>query len=85
MNNLKLSSEALEDIKKAEIDINFSSIRAGSIVGDHSVLFAHDDEMITLYHRAQNRDIFANGAVYAAEKLLEMPDGFYTMQDILPL
>lgn len=85
LNNLKLSSEALEDIKKAEIDINFSSIRAGSIVGDHSVLFAHDDEMITLYHRAQNRDIFANGAVYAAEKLLEMPAGFYTMQDILPL
>jgi 4-hydroxy-tetrahydrodipicolinate reductase len=66
-------------------DIGFSTMRAGSIVGDHSVLFAHDDEMITLSHKAQNRSIFANGAVYAAEKLITMPAGFYTMQDILPL
>ncbi len=66
-------------------DIGFATIRAGSVVGDHSVLFAHESEMITLSHRAQNRDIFANGAVYAAEKLVNFPAGFYTMQDILPL
>ncbi len=66
-------------------DIGFATIRAGSIVGDHSVLFVHDDEVITLSHRAQNRDIFANGAVYAAEKLVNLPAGFYTMQNILLL
>jgi 4-hydroxy-tetrahydrodipicolinate reductase len=66
-------------------DIGFATIRAGSIVGDHSVLFAHDNEMITLSHKAQDRTIFANGAVYAAEKLVNFPAGFYTMQDILPL
>jgi dihydrodipicolinate reductase len=38
-----------------------------------------------LSHKAQNRSIFANGAVYAAQKLVTMPVGFYTMQDILPV
>lgn len=80
----KLSREGIDN-PRPRGEIGFSSIRAGSIVGDHSVLFAHDDEMITLSHTAQNRDIFANGAVYAAEKLVTMPAGFYTMQDILPL
>jgi 4-hydroxy-tetrahydrodipicolinate reductase len=80
----KLSREGIDN-PRPRSEIGFSTIRGGSIVGDHSVLFAHDDEMITLSHKAQNRDIFANGAVYAAEKLFEMPTGFYTMQDILPL
>lgn len=80
----KLSREGI-DKPRPNGEIGFSTIRAGSIIGDHSVLFAHDSEMITLSHKAQDRSIFANGAVYAAEKLVSMPVGFYTMQDILPV
>ena len=80
----KLSREGIGN-PRATGEIGFSSLRAGSIIGDHSVLFAHDSEMITLSHKAQDRSIFANGAVYAAEKLITMPAGFYTMQDILPV
>ena len=86
---------ALEDVQKLsreghtgarpEGEIGFSVIRAGSIVGDHSVLFGHDDEMITLSHRAQDRKIFANGAVYAAQKLSNMDNGLYDMIDVLGL
>jgi 4-hydroxy-tetrahydrodipicolinate reductase len=80
----KLSREGI-DTPRPTGEIGFSTIRAGSIIGDHCVLFAHDSEMITLSHKAQDRTIFANGSVYAAEKLITMPAGFYTMQDILPL
>lgn len=64
-------------------EIGFSVIRAGSIIGDHTVLFGHEDEMITLSHRAQTRFIFARGAVFAAEKLVLKPKDFYNMQDVL--
>lgn len=80
----KLSREGHTGMRPAG-EIGFSVIRAGSIVGDHSVLFGHDDEMITLSHRAQDRRIFANGAVYAAEKLVHMEKGLYDMIDILGL
>jgi len=80
----KLSREGIEPPRSVG-EIGFSTIRAGSIVGEHNVLFAHEHEMITLAHRAQDRMIFANGAVYAAEKLSKLPNGFYTMQDILPI
>lgn len=80
----KLSREGLEE-PRSRGEIGFSTIRAGSIIGEHSVLFANDDEIVTLSHKAQNRTIFANGAVYAAERLVNLPNGFYTMQDILPL
>jgi 4-hydroxy-tetrahydrodipicolinate reductase len=80
----KLSRQGIDN-PRPQGEIGFSTIRAGAIVGDHRVLFAHDDEMIMLSHKAQNRSIFANGAVYAAQKLVTMPVGFYTMQDILPV
>lgn len=71
--------------KRNQGDIGFSVIRAGSIIGDHHVLFAHDDEHLTLSHHARNRGIFASGAVYAAEKLAQKPNGFYHMKDILDI
>ncbi|MEM6603267.1 MAG: 4-hydroxy-tetrahydrodipicolinate reductase [Pseudomonadota bacterium] len=66
-------------------EIGFSTIRAGAIIGDHSVMFAHDNEIITLSHRAQDRKIFADGAVYAARKLISLSPKLYDMIDILDI
>lgn len=82
--HVKLSREGI-DASRPKGEIGFSTIRAGSIIGEHHVLFAHDDEMITLSHRAQNRAIFANGAVFAAQHLVNMPAGFYDMMSILDI
>ena len=66
-------------------EIGFSTLRGGSVFGDHSVLFAGDNEHITLSHSARNREVFAEGAVFAALKLHGRPKGLYSMQDVLDL
>lgn len=63
--------------------IGFASLRGGSAAGDHSVLIAGDGERIELTHRAENRSIFARGAVRAALWLRAMPAGRYTMDQVL--
>jgi len=65
--------------------IGFSSIRAGDIVGDHTVLFAAEGERIEITHRAGSRSTFAEGALRAALWLSDMPSGIYDMQDVLGL
>lgn len=65
--------------------IGFASLRGGSVSGDHSVLFATDNELITLNHRAESRAIFAKGAVTAAEWLLSRTAGRYRMAEVLGL
>ena len=65
--------------------IGFSSIRAGDIVGDHTVLFASDGERIEITHRASSRRSFADGALRAAIWLGKKPPGLYDMQDVLGL
>jgi 4-hydroxy-tetrahydrodipicolinate reductase len=65
--------------------IGFASLRGGSVVGDHSVIFAGDDERIELVHRAENRSIFAKGAVRAALWLLSQQPGRYCMEEVLGL
>ncbi|MCU0882149.1 MAG: 4-hydroxy-tetrahydrodipicolinate reductase [Hyphomonadaceae bacterium] len=65
--------------------IGFSVTRAGGIIGDHSVLLAHDDEMITLSHRATDRSLFARGALHAARWAAGQPPGLYAMRDVLAL
>jgi 4-hydroxy-tetrahydrodipicolinate reductase len=65
--------------------IGFASLRGGSVVGDHSVVFAGDDERIELVHRAENRSIFAKGAVRAALWLLAQQPGRYRMEEVLGL
>ena len=52
------------------------------MVGEHTVLFAGQDEVITITHRADNRDLFATGALRAAAFLIGKPNGFYTMDDV---
>lgn len=66
-------------------DIGFASLRGGSVAGDHTVHFLADDERIALSHLAENRRIFAKGAIRAAQWLLGRPAARYTMPEVLGL
>lgn len=70
---------------RVEGHIGFAALRGGTVAGDHSVIFAGEQERLTLSHSAENRVIFARGALKAAEWLIGKPAGRYTMQDILEL
>ena len=63
--------------------IGFSVLRGGGIVGEHSVTFAADDEILTLSHSARDRGLFARGAIEAALWVVGKPPGLYDMQDVL--
>ncbi|NND82676.1 MAG: 4-hydroxy-tetrahydrodipicolinate reductase [Gammaproteobacteria bacterium] len=65
--------------------IGFSSVRAGDVVGEHTVLFATDGERIEITHKASSRSTFASGALRAAAWLSQQPPGLYSMQDVLQL
>jgi len=66
-------------------DIGFAALRGGSVVGEHSVIFAGESERIELTHRAEDRSIFARGAVRAALWGREKGPGLYSMADVLGL
>ncbi|MEX6725285.1 4-hydroxy-tetrahydrodipicolinate reductase [Parapedomonas caeni] len=66
-------------------DIGFATLRGGSVPGDHTVIFAADNERLELSHFAQSRAIFARGAVAAALWLAGRPAGRYSMADVLDL
>jgi len=69
---------------KREIgSIGFASLRGGTVAGDHDVIFAGPDERLVLAHRAENRMIFARGAVAAAKFLIRKPAGLYSMRDVI--
>jgi 4-hydroxy-tetrahydrodipicolinate reductase len=63
--------------------IGFSAMRAGGLVGEHEVVFASEDEVLTLKHSARDRSLFARGAVAAALWVAGKPPGLYDMQDVL--
>ena len=65
--------------------IGFSTVRAGDIVGDHTVTFAAEGERIEITHKASSRMSFARGAVKAADWISEKKTGIYDMQDVLGL
>ena len=65
--------------------IGFASLRGGSVAGEHSVYFLADNERLTLSHSAENRAIFANGALRAATWLIGQKPGRYTMNEVLGL
>lgn len=85
--------EDLEAVRSAPYDgitgerktgaIGFSSTRGGGIIGEHTVLFASDDEVLTLSHSAIDRSLFAKGAVAAAAWVRARKPGLYDMQDVL--
>ena len=66
-------------------EIGIQTIRAGDIVGDHTVLFGGQGERVEISHRAQSRDTFAHGALRAAEWVVNQPPGLYNMADVLGL
>lgn len=66
-------------------DIGFATLRGGSVIGEHSVLFASEGEVITLGHKASSRDVFAHGAVKAALWGMDKKEGLYSMMDVLGL
>ncbi len=74
-------SEKREKRSKSEIGIH--SVRGGTIVGEHSVVFAGQDEVIEFNHTALSKDVFAVGAVKAAKFIAGKPAGMYDMQDIM--
>jgi 4-hydroxy-tetrahydrodipicolinate reductase len=71
--------------ERAADGIGFASLRGGTVVGDHSVVFAGPAERLELTHRAEDRAIFARGAVKAALWAFDKKPGYYTMADVLGL
>ena len=85
LTELKVESRAGLTGARTEGTIGFASLRGGSVVGDHSVVFAGEGERIELSHLAQDRSILARGAVRAALWLADRPAGRYRMADVLGL
>ena len=70
-------------LKRSEGAIGFASVRGGTVAGDHDVMFLGADERLILSHRAENRMIFARGALAAARFLHRKPPGLYSMRDVI--
>jgi 4-hydroxy-tetrahydrodipicolinate reductase len=68
---------------RAPDEIGFSTIRGGDIVGEHTVMFIAPGERIELTHRAGTRDLFARGALRAAQWLRDRPAGLYSVEDVI--
>ncbi|MBS0409004.1 MAG: 4-hydroxy-tetrahydrodipicolinate reductase [Proteobacteria bacterium] len=68
---------------RREGDIGFAVLRAGGIVGEHSVIFAAEDEILTFSHSARDRSLFARGALAATAWVAGRPAGLYDMKDVL--
>lgn len=71
------------DLHRQRGAIGFASLRGGSACGDHDVMFLGSDERLILSHRAENRMIFARGALAAAGFLVGKPAGHYSMRDVI--
>lgn len=69
--------------KRSKNEIGIHSVRGGTITGEHTVIFAGENEVITISHSAQSRQIFAAGAVNAALFLVGKDNGLYTMKELL--
>lgn len=70
-------------VGKRGSEIGIHAVRGGTIVGEHEVMFAGEDEIITLSHSARSKRVFAAGAIKAAKWLAGKPAGMYDMNDIL--
>ena len=80
-----ITQSAVSQQLKILRDSGFATVRAGDIVGDHTVTFAADGERVEITHKASSRMAFARGAVRAAGWLADKPAGRYDMQDVLGL
>jgi 4-hydroxy-tetrahydrodipicolinate reductase len=85
-----LLGRAVEDARRnadqpQQREVEFASIRGGTIVGEHQVILAGEHERVVLAHVAEDRTIFARGAVAAAKWGQSRPPGLYSMADVLGL
>ena len=69
--------------KREKTEIGMHSVRGGTIVGEHEVIFAGHDEVVTLSHSAQSREVFARGALSAAVYMKGKAAGMYSMKDVI--
>lgn len=69
--------------KRPKKEIGFSAVRGGTIVGEHDVIFAGTDEVITFSHTAYSKAVFGRGAIQAAKFLTGKPAGMYDMSDVI--
>ena len=69
--------------KRRKNEIGLHAVRGGTIVGEHEVLFAGKDEVIELKNQAASKEVFAVGAVKAAEFMCGKPAGYYSLSDIV--
>lgn len=69
--------------KRKKTEIGLHAVRGGTIVGDHDIIFAGNDEVIELKHSAHSKEVFAVGAVKAAKFITDKPAGMYNMNDII--
>lgn len=69
--------------KRSDNEIGIHSIRGGTIVGEHDVIFAGHDEVLTISHQAQSKELFAIGSINAAVFLKDKDAGMYSMSDML--
>lgn len=70
-------------MKRTKDEIGIHSVRGGTIVGEHSVIFAGNDEVLTITHQAQSKSLFATGAVSASQFIVSCSPGIYDMSDML--
>lgn len=68
--------------KRAKNEIGIHAVRGGTIVGEHEVIFAGHQEVVTISHSAGSREILANGAICAAKFLVSQTSGLYSMKDL---
>ncbi|MBQ2201757.1 MAG: 4-hydroxy-tetrahydrodipicolinate reductase, partial [Clostridia bacterium] len=72
-----------KDRRREPGEIGFHSIRGGTIVGQHEVRFLGQDEEISIRHEAYSKQVFASGALKAAQYLLTKKNGLFTMEDLV--
>ena len=73
----------LGDKKRTKKEIGLHAVRGGTITGEHEIIFAGHDEVIKISHSARSKELFATGAVNAAEFISGKEAGFYNMKDML--
>ena len=69
--------------KRDKKELGISAVRGGNIVGEHDVIFAGTDEVITISHSAHSKAIFAKGSIAAAKYIFDKKPGMYDMSDVM--
>ncbi len=75
----RMLKETIEEVRKSGVPVE--SLRMGNLAGEHSVIFADENEVLTLSHSARNKKVFALGALRAARWLIDQPAGIYSAKD----